>query len=54
MQDGFKRRIQLFVDLDELIEAVLHEWWDDPARLQQLTAYKWWRTGVHDVMTLSS
>ena len=28
---------QIFVDLDELdaaIEAMLHEWWDDPSRLQ--------------------
>lgn len=48
---------QIFADLDALdaaIEAVLHEWWDDPTRLQQLTGYTWWRTGVHNMMPLSS
>ena len=48
---------QIFVDLDELdaaIEAMLHEWWDDPSRLQRLTGYQWWRDGVSDITTSTS
>jgi hypothetical protein len=33
-------------ELDEAIEAVLHEWWADPTQLQRLTGYDWWGDGV--------
>jgi transposase len=48
---------QIFADLEALdaaIEAVLHEWWRDPTRLQQLTGYAWWLTSVRNIMTTSS
>ncbi|CAN5686430.1 hypothetical protein BH23CHL2_BH23CHL2_03420 [soil metagenome] len=48
---------QIFADLDELdgaIEAVLHEWWANPTRLQRLTGYEWWRDGVESITILSS
>lgn len=45
---------RIFADLDELeaaITAVLQEFWDEPARLQQLTGYGWWSNGVRYAMT---
>jgi transposase len=44
---------RLFATLDELeaaLTAALQRFWDQPARLHQLTAYPWWREGIDAIM----
>lgn len=37
-------------ELEDALTAPLQRFWDAPARLYQLTAYPWWRTGVDAMM----
>lgn len=48
---------RIFEDLDELEAAITEElrpFWEQPATLQHLTAYPWWRKGLQDIMPASS
>lgn len=41
-------------DLEAAITAVLQEFWDEPARLQQLTGFDWWLRGLESIEARAS
>ena len=48
---------RIFADVAELeaaITEVLRAFWDVPARLQQLTGFGWWLSGLDDIRSLAS
>ncbi len=48
---------RIFADLTELeaaLTAALRPFWDEPARLQQLTAFDWWCDGIAHILPPAS
>ena len=46
---------RIFADLAALEAAItdaLQPFWDEPARLQHLTGFAWWLTGIDNILPL--
>jgi transposase len=48
---------RIFADvpaLEAALTTVLQDFWEEPARLQQLTGFDWWLRGLDDIASLAS